>query len=447
MAVGYIGVKLAGNRPDRRRLWHRVGGVPGGRAQRAAQHAGESAPDTDWVALVQTYWLRLYPQQPLKLDDPTVIPARALRGAFIAILKRDCVPGAHHDAGPCNPACTFWPIFGTNTPGGSIRLGNAYATRQDAIGPFPGSARTCRVVPGFRDQGGHGVTDVAIRGWIFERAVTADPKQLLIPFETRCVSCGAELIPCAGRLVRSGEHEWYTADVTTTSVRTTHRPSRTANSKSFVQSGIILNMRSGSGYYVACIDLHESVEVLVRETLSGGLVIGGSRTRGMGAMRTELIPRPDPTLTTHMRIVAFNQALRAEQRFYAIMASNALGTAGQPYDDGAWYFTLDVTDMQMSIGWQPNPLAEVNALRGVQTMRRWVNVSMQDGRNTATGKRSGTQQLLSGTFLCRAAPDGDRAALEQTLAYLETHGIGFGSERGYGNVTVCDPFHLESDPL
>jgi len=159
------------------------------------------------------------------------------------------------------------------------------------------------------------------------------------------------------------------------------------------------------------------------------------------------VPRPDPSLTTHMRIAAFNQALRAELRFYAVMASNTPSGAGQLPDEGAWYFTLDVTDMQWPLGRQPDPLTEVKVLREARTVRRWVSVCGQDGRNSATGKRSGTLQLLSGTFLCRAAPDADRAALEQALAYLETHGIGFGSERGYGNVAVCDPFHLESDPL
>ncbi len=396
---------------------------------------------------MRTYWLRLYPQQPLQLDDPSVIPARAVRGALSAVLQRDCILGAIHDSGPCNPDCTFWPVFGTTAPGATIRVGNAYATRQDAIGPFPASARTCGLVPGFRDQGGHGVSDVAIRAWVFERAAIADPGRLLMPFEELCAQCGAELIACTNRLVRTGEREWRTADAVTALTQTTHRSARSIDAALFTRRGVSLSGSSGMAYYVARIDVPDSLDSLVREALTGGLIVGGGRTHGMGLVRAELVPRPDPTLTTHTRIAAFNQALRAELRFYTVMASNVPDNTGQMLDDGAWYFTLDVTDMQPSTDRQPDPLAEIKPLRAVQTVRRWISVYPQDGRNTATGKRSGTRQLLSGTFVCHASPDADRAALEQALAYLETHGIGIGSERGYGNVIVCDPFHLESEPL
>jgi hypothetical protein len=269
---------------------------------------------------------------------------------------------------------------------------------------------------------------------------------MLMPFEERCQVCGTELVPCTGRLIRAGEREWYRADAAITPLQSSHRPARSVNALPFVQQGVTF-AGPGSIYFAARVDMYESVDSLIRETLAGGLMIGGGRTRGMGAMRAELVPRPDPALTTHTRIAAFNQALRAELRFYAIMASGTPGSTGQLHDDGTWYFTLDVADMQLASDRQPDPLAAVKALRDVRTVRRWISVSAQDGRNTATGKRSGALQLMSGTFLCRAAPDADRAALEQTLAYLETHGIGIGGERGYGSAIVCDPFHLESDPL
>src|SRR5262249_18263386 len=158
---------------------------------------------------MQSYTLRLIPQQPLQLDDPATIPARTIRGALIAALQRNCHPNAIHDSGPCGPDCAFWSVLGTSVPG--IRIGNAYATGQDSIGLHPGSARTCDLLPGFREQGGHGVSDVAIRAWVYERVVMSDPSQMLMPFEERCLVCGAELVPCTGRLVRAGEREWYRA--------------------------------------------------------------------------------------------------------------------------------------------------------------------------------------------------------------------------------------------
>jgi hypothetical protein len=388
-----------------------------------------------------TYWLRLYPQQPLSLADPRFIPGRAIRGALIAVLRGECIPNAAHEHGPCNARCQYWPTFGSNAPGSSIRVSDAHATLQDAISPFSLSARTCPVAPGFITENGHGIVDIAIRVWTFEQ-IAADPLRrgaLLAPYELRCAVCGVPLIACSGQVVQRAEHDWRTVAVSVKSITTTHRPAQTYDQPIFSQSGTLLG---GNAYYAARLDVPDGLDSLLRAALANGLMVGARRTRGQGLVRAELIPRPDPGLTTHARIAAFNRTLRNEQRFYSAMNVSAAAD-----DDGAWYFTLDVTAMHPAYTRQPDPLAEIKALRAVTVVRRWLKAHDGEGRSTATGLRSGNRLSLSGVFICRAAPDADRAMLEQTLAYLETHGVGIGSERGYGSITVCDPFHLELEPI
>ena len=390
---------------------------------------------------MQTYWLRLYPQQPLSLADPRLIPGRVIRGALIASLRADCLPGAGHDSGPCNPRCQYWRSFGSSAPGSAIRVGDAYATLHDTIQPFSVSARTCPAAPGFITENGHGIVDTAIRAWTFEQ-ISADPTRrgsLLAAWQPICARCGSPLVACEGAVVQHADHDWRRPILSVSTVSSRHRPAQPFSAESFAQPGTLL---SGGAYYAARLEVPDTLDSLLRDTLANGLLIGARRTRGQGLIRAELIARPDPLLTIHSRIAAFNRAIRNEQRFYS-----AMGIPFPTGDDGAWYFTLDVSTMQPAVTRQPDPLADNKALRAVTVVRRWLRAEADNGRSTATGLRSGRRLSLSGVFICRAAPDVDRAILEQTLAYLETHGVGIGSERGYGTTTVCDPFHLEFDPI
>jgi len=389
-----------------------------------------------------TYWLRLWPQQPIILDDPRLIPGRTLRGALTAVARRGCDPASTHDRGSCSATCTYWPLFGTETPGATIRVGDAIATRTDDLWPIPTSARTCRVAPGFSPEG-HGVSDTAIRAWVFEQAI-AHPDQLLAPFTACCAQCGADRIgwPSApGYLIHRANAQWTAVDVPIHPVETAHR---SAVAETFTQAGITL---AEGAYYAASIDVPEALDTLLRATIREGLLIGGRRTRGAGLVRAELIARPTPETTIRARIQEFNRAIRAEQRFYTLMQGRGgqTGTLAADLDEGAWLFTLDVIDALLPVG-QFNPLANIPGMAAVPVVRRWTHAQDHDGYRTASAQRAGTRSTISGTWLYRVSPEADRMATEGTLAYLESHGVGLEAARGGGAVTVCHPFHLVAEP-
>ncbi len=317
-------------------------------------------------------------------------------------------------------------------------FGDAYATASgEDVAPFPVTARTCSAAPGFLANGRHGVTDIAIRQAVFEQA--KNHPELLLPFELRCPRCGAPWIACEGLLLRRGVRDYAILDDLTQPSTTEHRPISRARRRAeelFRQDGVQVPR---SAYYAARLDVPEALDGTLRTLLADGLIVGGRRTRGMGAVRAELVPRPDPALTLRERIGTFNRALRAEQRFYTVMTGDPLDS-----DEGHWHFTLDFK-IQAAYTKQPAPLADIRGLRDVTIMHQWLKPTVSGGRNLVTGMPISSGLMLIGTALCRVPPDADRTALEQALGYLETHGVG--QDRVGSSVSVCDPFHLEIEVM
>src|SRR5437879_2729066 len=106
---------------------------------------------------MKSYWLRLFPEQALAIDDEYVIPASTIRGAIASIAARECIPNHQHDTGPCSANCRYWSLFGDTA---EMHISPAHAGPSDEVEPFLATARTCTVHPGFKSTGGHGIFDI-----------------------------------------------------------------------------------------------------------------------------------------------------------------------------------------------------------------------------------------------------------------------------------------------
>ncbi len=389
---------------------------------------------------MKRYWLRLFPEQPLCLSDDTIIPAPALRGAIAAIALSGCVRGHEHDTGPCSATCRYWSLFGE---GANVRVGPAYAGSGDETQPLLATARTCRTYPGLKVAGGHGVFDIAIRQWVFEQVCT-EPQRLLAPFSLRCPTCDSALEPCEGLVTRHGERELTMIKDIAEPVETTHVAIGRVRKQVIERYRVTGKLISRGIYYVAKVDVPDRLDSLLHEVVTGGLRIGGKRSRGMGAMRTELVPRSEEnTLSLDERIARLNRAIRAEHRYYAAM-DPALPVAGE----GEWYFTLDLYSPALSTyDAGPSMLLRLPALPLVTPVRHWLASRPIGGWHTAAGLPRRTQPGVAGVILYRVPPETNRSRVEEALSFLETEGVGTGRERGYGTVTICDPFHLFVEPL
>ncbi len=385
------------------------------------------------------YWLRLFPEQPLRLDDETMIPAGVLRGAIAAAALTSCVPGHEHDLGPCSAGCRYWSLFGE---GATLRIGPAYAGAGDETQPFLATARTCSLMPGFTVTGGHGVFDVAIRQWVFEQAC-GDPQRLLAPYTLRCPVCDAPLMPCEGLATRQGEREYAAVGEIATTITVSHAAQGWVRRQIVDRYEASAKLISRGLYYTAQIDIPDRLDGLFREVITGGSWIGGRRSRGMGAVRTELVPYVAREPSLDERIARFNRAVRTEHRFYAAMAATHISD-----DEGESYFTLDLHSPALpAYESAPSIVPALAALPGVIPMRQWVSSYTVGGWHSAAGLPRRTQIGITGVILYKVPPEANRANIAEVLAFLEAEGVGTGRERGFGSVTICDPFHLMVDPL
>jgi CRISPR-associated protein Csx10 len=389
--------------------------------------------------------MRLIPEQPLVIENDHVINAQAVRGAIANVLLGTCKPGHEHDLGPCGAECRYWTLFGESV---KLMIGAAYASNVDEVQPFLQTARTCAQVPGFKTAGGHGVFDIAIRQWMFE-AASVDPLRMMAPFQARCPVCANDLMICSGFYTKLGEHEYALVGEVSTLVETN------ATSMNRVRKQVIKRHRSEARsiirgiYFVARVDVPDAVDSLFKQAVAGGLMIGGQRSRGRGAVGVELIPYTGARIGLGERIGRFNRLLRAEQRYYAAMDTGQAGQTGQVVgDDGAWYFTLDLHNaVYPAYAEAPSIIPKLTAIPGVLAVRRWVRPEIMTGWHNAVGLARRTQIGAVGVVLFQVSAETNRLLVEELLAFLEDEGIGSGRERGFGTVTVCDPFHLNVEPL
>jgi CRISPR-associated protein Csx10 len=391
---------------------------------------------------MKRYLLRLVPEQPLRLEDETTIPAAALRGALAEVLLATCVPGHEHDTGPCSADCRYWTLFGE---GVSVRFSPGYLGTGDDTAPLLLTARTCSRVTGFKAAGGHGVFDVAIRQSIFEQASVA-PQQLLAPFSLRCPQCNASLIAYAGLVTRQSEREYQKMESPSRVIRDSQAVFGRTRREVIVAHAVTAMVIARSHYFVARLELPEGLEAAFKQAISGGLWIGAGRMRGYGAVRAELVADTISRPALNERLKSFNRAVRAEQRFYAAMAP--VGGVSSSPDDGEWYFTLDLSVPALAAyAEQPSIIPELAQLPGIVPIRSWLSSEVTGGWHGAAGLPRRTGLGVTGVVLYRVAAENNRAAVDEVLAFLDSDGIGVGRERGYGAVRVCDPFHLNLEPL
>ncbi|HLY26443.1 MAG TPA: hypothetical protein VKQ72_08900 [Aggregatilineales bacterium] len=388
---------------------------------------------------MKRYLLRLYPELPLCVDDATVIPATALRGALAEALLASCVQSHQHDTGPCSPNCRYWTLFGEGT---ESRIGPAYAGSGDDTFPLLATARTCSRVPGFKGAGGHGVFDVAIREYVFEVAAT-HPERILSPYNPACPVCVMPVVPWTGIAVKRAEREFTMLGNVATPVVSHHAAFSRVRRQPVRDYAINAKLVQGGTRYTARLLLPDQAEATLRQAISSGLWIGANRHRGYGALRAELLPDEHVPEDIRERIKAFNRAIRAERRFYSAMTGGTAALSSASLDEGEWYFTLDMSvPALVDLAAGPSMIPALSALPSVEVVRAWIAPRVEGGWHAAAGLPRRTQPGVSGVALYRVSAESNRAAVDEVLAFLEDSGIGMARERGYGAIKICDPLHL-----
>jgi CRISPR-associated protein Csx10 len=169
--------------------------------------------------------------------------------------------------------------------------------------------------------------------------------------------------------------------------------------------------------------------------------IGRGRSRGLGRVEVSVVRAPDlPGMGK--RLARMNRQVRKALTTYHQADERV------PESFPGQMFSLTLRAAAVLVGEAGTPTLWPDlapfGLGNARQLRAWARTTHVGGWNAAAGLPRATQQAVEpgGVYLFYAPLDTiEQSALMDRLKELEDTGIGTGRERGYGQVTVCAPFH------
>jgi len=383
------------------------------------------------------------------------IPGARLRGAVAQLLLEEGVcPPAHREQ---HAHCAV-----ADRPFGALFDGPSPAVFRDAL---PGSASdvlpltavSCRRVPGFHGlpgrEGGHGVFDTLLDRTCWE---VLAPAGLLYRPCCPVAGCSAPVERYRayyGRRAVAGALRYFTDHVP---VRLLARAAVDRGRRVVAAEAAYTLPALSETYHDSDGVLRPSVfhgEVLVPDDANGALLaealtrverLGRGGSRGFGAVRITVAEAPSPSPLA-VRLERFARAMGHRRTQYGRLAPLSAASL-----EGA-YFAIDLRSdaILRRGGWEPTTVLDADLLRAATgvadpslvLVRAYAEPGWRGGWHGAWGLPRPPELVArrGSCYLFRTARlDPWLAALER----LEQHGIGARVAEGYGEVRVCDPFHL-----
>jgi CRISPR-associated protein Csx10 len=172
--------------------------------------------------------------------------------------------------------------------------------------------------------------------------------------------------------------------------------------------------------------------------------LGGGGSRGLGAVRVAVAEAPPPQPLAE-RLEVFARAVSVRRGQYARLAPLSAASL-----EGS-YFTIDLRAdaLLRRSAWEPVAVLDADLLRAatgvsdpsLALVRASAAPAWRGGWNAAWGLPRPTE-LVAHRGSCYLFRTADIVAWTAALEALERHGIGQRTAEGYGQLRVCDPFHL-----
>ncbi len=387
---------------------------------------------------------------------PEYLPGARLRGAAAEVLLAEgaCPPAHRSPEGACVVAdCPVGALF--NGPG-AARFHDGLPN--GATDLLPATAMTCELAPGFATQPSlepaHGVFDTLIDRTCWE--ILAPAGLLYVP---RCPArgCGERVIPhraAYSRVAVSGRLS-HVAAAAPAGLRAHAAVDRQRRTQSPASLHLVPVVREAEhdGRADAPQPTAFRSEVLVppgtdADLLASALTrithLGAGRSRGVGAVRVTVgeAPAPEPV---GARLERFGRALAVRRTQYARLAPLSAASL-----EGS-YFSIDLrSDAYLRhYSWSPAVGLDADLLRAaagiddptLTLVRAYVEPGWRGGWHAAWGlpRPPALVARRGSCFLFRTA---NLSAWMAALEALELTGLGDRTAEGFGEVRVCDPFHL-----
>jgi CRISPR-associated protein Csx10 len=391
---------------------------------------------------------------------PTYLAGARLRGALAEVLLASgACPAAHRGPqGNCtDDACAFRALFAGPT---AARFLDALPL--DATDLLPATAVTCSRWAGFRPRsGGGGPTAPAPPHGVYDTLLDRACWEILGPagllYAPRCAQAG-----CGLAVERYRGYYARRAFAGTQAYVATRAPAgllaraavdrgRRVAAPAGVHTVAVVHEAYRDGDAVQPTTFHG--EIMLPEDERAAVVadllpridsLGGGRSRGLGAVRVAVreLPAPEPLGD---RLERFSRAWSLRKTQYARLAPLSAASL-----EGA-YFSIDLRadTILRRDDWLPTTLLDVDLLRAatgvddptLTLVRAYAEPTIRAGWQTAWGRPRPVEAAVrrGSTYLFRTAALAPWLA---PLQALEATGIGERTAEGYGEIRVCDPFHL-----
>ncbi len=172
--------------------------------------------------------------------------------------------------------------------------------------------------------------------------------------------------------------------------------------------------------------------------------LGGGGSRGLGRVCVKVENRDD-TDSLEKRICDFNAALQKVRETCSRLSNVDMGA----FDGG--YFSIDLqSDAILEENWQRGMILSAEMLQemanctvDVELIRSFASYDYAGGWNATWGlpKETELATCIGSVFVFRAT---DIDAWMPALRTLERIGIGSRREEGFGQILICDRFHLQT---
>lgn len=345
---------------------------------------------------------------------------------------------------------------------------NCYLSIDNPSFLLPFTAATCKKASGLigekRGHGApHGVADTLLMLLAYDRVardIASGRWRIPLPFQYRCPKCGHRTEACARIVECHGPHRY--AEVNFSS----HRQTRVAinRARQTSEDGQLYSVQAidEGSQFIGILNVEEKSADLARKWLPQIERIGGRSSRGFGRVTVRIEDLDDYSDLVH-RVDVFNGKFREfETDLIKIAAAppppehrklftiNLRSDAILRDSQGLPTLRFDEASLKAAIS-SVIPQDEQQLLASVkfELLAQFTQPRHVSGWQTAwqLPKEVLLASQMGGIYVFATDEQNKQDDLIRWLELLERQGIGEFREDGYGQIAICDPFHLEVEPV
>lgn len=315
---------------------------------------------------------------------------------------------------------------------------------------LPATAIGCKDFDGFlaeNDPEKHGIFDT-----LFQRLITEKADWLL--YDPKCPHCGDDgRVEAQSGFYTRSDNGGYVKRALSTRLLTRvgiNRQRKVAADELLYNLNAIdpLSAKGEKIRLYGSAHLPMAVVSQVADTLQKEVQrLGGGRSRGLGRVEIK-VKKCEDTDSLEQRICDFNAALKTVWDTYSCRSNVEIDAF-----EGTYFSIALQSDAIFEENWQKSMVLTGSMLQEaagcdaeVRLIRSFASYDYVSGWNAAWGLLQGTDLVtrIGSVFVFHTS---DIDAWISVLRTLEKVGVGSRREEGFGQILICDPFHLRTQEL